>query len=105
MNLQVQCVSKTERMEGQDVVADVTLQPYNDNTQTDVYAQGAQVGTPNAPQQQPQAPELPKMILNGAFTLQIRDEEEAKKYSVGKVYTVNFGLKDVESTPKTSKTA
>jgi len=110
MNLQVQCISKTERMEGQEIVADVALQPYYETVQTgEMYAQGAQVGTPNAPQQQVQVPQQAKIVLNGGFTLQIRDQEEAKRYSVGGIYSINFGVNEAkaESTPKTgsNKTA
>jgi len=106
MDLQVQCISKTERMEGQNVVADVALQPYTSNVPTPMAAApGAQIGTPNAPApadaQAPATP--PTMTISGGFTLQIRDAEEAARYKVGQVYTINLGVSSTSSAPKTNK--
>jgi hypothetical protein len=95
MNLQVQCIRKVENLEGQNVVTEVTFQPAPQ--QQPNAAAGAVVGTPNAPQQNTQ-PELPVFNLNGGFSLQIRDADEAAKYQIGKVYGLNFEVAQSENT-------
>jgi hypothetical protein len=102
MSNKVQCITKNQRLEGRDTVTDVSFMPFSSQVTQPMYAQGAVIGTPNAPQPRHEEaePEQPGVILNSGFGLTIRDKDEAEKYEVGKLYL--FYLSDgtvVEPTP------
>lgn len=105
MKVNVQCISKNERMEGNKSVADITLSPIQANLSS-TGAIGAVVGTPNAPTATDGLQEYKEVQynLNGALSFTVRDESTIQDFKVGSIYEISVDVKTPEvSSSKSAK--
>lgn len=100
MKVDVVCVSWNARMDNGSVVVDVGFNPANQVAAT--HGMGAVIGSPNTPNPELQKTEKPLYnVLSGSLLVNISDAEEAKKYEVGKTYSLSVGVAQAtEDKPK-----
>jgi hypothetical protein len=87
--LTLKCIRKTETLEGENSVAEVTLQPEN--------TIASNMMNPNA-EANPAPVEPQKFFMNGAMTFTVRDQEEADAYKIGQSYDI--AITPSKATPK-----
>lgn len=89
ISVEVQCTAKNSRLEGEDIVTDITFQPVRMNP-TPTHADGAVIGTPD-PTDLQKPKEVSYNLTSGVLSINVRDSKEADKYQIGQKYQLAVG--------------